>query len=46
MKLLASVLMLDVNFRRLVNTRFESIIVIYIKYSLLKETLLISNWQL
>ena len=32
MKLLASVLMLDINFRRLANTRFERIIVICIKY--------------
>ena len=43
MKLLASVFMLGINFRRLANTRFKRIIVICIKYSLLKGTLLIED---
>ena len=36
MKILASVLMLGINFRRMADTRFERIIVICIKYSPLK----------
>ena len=36
MKVLASVLVLGINFRRLANSRFERMIEIYIKYSPLK----------
>ena len=36
MKVLASVLMLGINFRRLANFRFERMIGIYIKYSPIK----------
>ena len=36
MKILASMLMLGINFRRLANSRFERMIGIYIKYSPLK----------